>query len=268
MASKTFKIVLGAVAILAFGGVMIAVRIDNSHLRQQLARLHGQRQQAERMRNENRQLAEIVARAQVDTADGAQAIHADLLRARTEVEELERKARAMFAQMRATSAQDAENLAINRDPEKGLMRLEHFQNKGAATPAAAFQTFVWAAMKGEDATLAGMITMDSAAREKGMAVVAALPEETQAKYPTPEKLAALFFAAALTGQPSAQILEVSQSDSQHAIVQVRGLTGKVQKVPMQLGAQGWQIIVPVGMTERLGGWVLGGAPTPPTPVRK
>jgi hypothetical protein len=265
MASKTFKIVVGTVTVLAFGGVMIAVRIDNAHMRQQLARLHGQRKQAERTRDENRQLQEIVARAQADTADGARAIHSDLLRARTEVEELERKARVTFSQMRATSAQDAENLANNRDPENGLMMLEHFQNKGAATPAAAFQTFVWAAMKGEDATLAGMITMDSAAREKGMAVVAALPEETQEKYPTPEKLAALFFAAALTGQPSAQILEVSQSDSQHAIVQVRGLTDKVQNIPMQFGAQGWQIVVPVGMTESLGGWALGGTSTP---VRK
>jgi hypothetical protein len=262
MASKTFKIVLGTVAVVAFGGVIVAVRLDNTRVQRQLARLRDQRQQAERVRDDNHQLQEIVTRAQADTADGARAIHADLVRARTEVEELERKARATYTQMRATSAQDAENLANNRDPEKGLMRLEHFQNKGAATPAAAFQTFVWAAMKGEDATLASMITMDSAAREKGIAVVAALPEEAQAKYPTPEKLAALFFAAALTGQPSAQIVDVSQSDSEHAIVQVRGLTVKVQKVPMQLGPQGWQIVVPVGMTKRLGGWALGGASNP------
>lgn len=262
MASKTFKLVLGTVTVLALGGVMVAVRLDNAHLRQQLARQHGQRQQAERTRAENRQLQEIVRRAQADTADGARAIHADLLRARKEVEALERNARATYAQMLATSAQDAENLANNRNPEKGLMRLEHFQSRGAATPAAAFQTFVWAAMKGEDATLAGLITMDRAAREKGMAAVAALPEEARVQYPTPEKLAALFFAAALTGQPSAQILEVSQLDSQHAIVQVRGLTDQVQKVPMQLGAQGWQISVPAEMTERLGAWALGGASTP------
>jgi hypothetical protein len=262
MASRSFKVVLGTVVVLACGSAIVAVRLDNAHVRRQLTRLHGQRQQAERVRADNRQLQEIVSRAQTDTADGARAIHADLVRARTEVEELERKARASYTEMRATSAQDAENLANNRDPEKGLMRLEHFQNKGQATPAADFQTFVWAAMKGEDAALAGMIAMDSAAREKGMAVVAALPQETQAKFSTPEKLAALFFAAALTGQPSAQILEVSQSDSQHAIVQVRGLTEKVQRIPMQLGAQGWQIIVPVGMTERLRVWALGGASTP------
>jgi hypothetical protein len=259
MVSRTFQVILSTVAVLAFSGAMVAVRLDNAHVRRQIARLHGQRQQAERLRDDNRQLQEIIARAQADTADGARAIHADLVRARMEVEDLERTARASHAQMRAASAHDAEHLANNRDPEKGLMPLEHFQNKGQATPAAAFQTFVWAAMKGEDATLAGMIAMDNAAREKGKAVVAALPEETRSKYPTPEKLAALFFAAALTGQPSAQVLDVSFPDTQHATVQVRGLTDRTQKIPMQLGAQGWQIVVPAGMAERLGGWALGGA---------
>lgn len=262
MASRTFNVFLGTVAVLACGGAIVAVRLDNTRVRRQLARLHGEHQQAERVRADNRELQDLVSRAQTDTADGAGAIRADLVRARSEVEELERKAQAAYARLRATAAQDAENLANNRNPAAGLVRLEHFQNQGQATPAAAFQTFVWAAMKGQDATLAGMIAMDSAAREKGMAVVAALPGEMQATYPTPEKLAALFFAAALTGQPSAQILEVSQPDSQHAVLQVRGFTDKVEKIPMQRGAQGWQIVVPAGMTEKLGAWALGAASTP------
>src|SRR4051812_35361879 len=90
MASSAFKIVLGTVAVLAFGGVMVAVRLDNAHIGQQLARLHGQRQQAERTRAENHQLQEIITRAKADAADGARAIHADVVRARTEVDELER----------------------------------------------------------------------------------------------------------------------------------------------------------------------------------
>jgi hypothetical protein len=264
MASRTFKVVFGAVVVLAFGGTMAVVRLDNTHVRQQFARLNGQRLEAERLRDENRQLQEIVSRAQADTADGASAIHADLVRARAEVEELERKARASHAQMRATAAEDAENLANNQNPEKGLMRLEHFQNIGKATPAAAFQTFVWAAMKGEDTILAEMIAMDDAAREKGIAVVAALPDQTRAIYPTPEKLAALFFAAALTGQPSAQVQDVSFRDTQHATIHVRGLSDKIQKIPMQLGPQGWQIVVPAEMAERLGSWALGAS----SPLRK
>ena len=262
MASKAFKVIVGTVVVLVVGGALVVVRLDNIHMRQKIVRLNGERQQAERLREDNRQVQAILARAEADAGDGARAIHADLMRAQTEVEELERKARASHAEMERAAAQDAENLANNRDPEKGLMRLEHFQNKGQATPAAAFQTFVWAAMKGEDATLANMFALDGAAHERGMAVVAALPEESRAKYSTPEKLAALFFAAALTAQPAAQIVEVVQTDAQHAVVAVRGLTDKVQKVPLQLGAQGWQIVVPPGMVDMLGKWALGGSKAP------
>jgi hypothetical protein len=262
MASRAFTVVLGTVVVLAFGGAIIAVRLDNAHVRRQLDRLNGQRQRAERMRVDNRQLQEIITRVQADTADGARAIHDDLVRARAEVEELERKARVNHTQMRTQAAQDAENLANNRDPEKGLMRLEHFRNKGRATPVAAFETFVWAAMNGEDATLADMIAMDSVAREKDMAVIATFSEETRAKYPTPEKLAALFFAGTLTAQPAAQVSNVSFSDAQHATVQVRGLTDRTQKIPMEFGSQGWQIVVPVGMAEKLRAWALGGTPSP------
>ena len=140
--------------------------------------------------------------------------------------------------------------------------MEHFQNAGQATPGAAFQTFVWAAMKGEDATLAGMIAFPGAAREKAEAVVAALPAEVQAKYPTPEKLAALFFANALTAMNAAQVVDVTLPDAEHAVVTVRGLTDRPQKIPMQLGSSGWQIVVPEGMVGKLGGWASGGSPPP------
>jgi len=109
--------------------------------------------------------------------------------------------------------------------------------------------------------LASMIAIDGAAREKGLAVVATLPDAARSKYPTPEKLAALFFAAGLTTQPSAQITEVSLKDAQHAVVVVRGLTDKTQKVPLQLGAQGWQVAVPEKMVEALGKWAVGNSPT-------
>lgn len=257
MASRAFKVVLGTLVVVAAAGTIATVRLDNARMRRQLARLNGERELAERRREDNRQLQEIVTRAQADRSDGARALQADVVRARAEVEELERKARVTHAQLRTEAAQDAANLAENRDPEKGLMRLEHFENKGQSTPVAAFQTFVWAAMKGEDATLASMIGMDEEAREKGLAVVAALPEEMKAEYSSPEKLAALFFAAALTSQPSAHVLKVSFSDAEHATVEVRGLTDKTQKIPMQRASEGWQIVVPAKMVEKLGGWALG-----------
>src|SRR4051812_47921967 len=118
MASRTLKFVSSTAVVVAFAGAMVAVRVDNAHLRPQIAWLKAQRLQAERLRDENRQLQEIAARAQADAGAGARAIRADLARARTEVEELERKARASHGQLQTEAVLESENLANNRDPEK------------------------------------------------------------------------------------------------------------------------------------------------------
>lgn len=258
MATKTFKVLIGTVLGLTVGTFLVVTQLDNIHLRKRISEVRNQSQHVARLRESNQQTKQLLARVQASGSEGAQAVHEEAVRVKAEVQELERKARADYAQVRMQTAQDAEQLVNGRDPEKGLVRLENFQNVGQVTPSAAFQTFVWAAMKGEDARLSGMIVMDAAAREKGLAVVAALPEEARAKFPTPEKLAALFFASALTGMPSAEIVEIVQNDPQHAVLTVRGLTDKTQKIPMQLEAQGWQVVVPVGMAEMLGRWAAGG----------
>ncbi|HWA24946.1 MAG TPA: hypothetical protein VG734_04655 [Lacunisphaera sp.] len=262
MASTTFKIIAGTVTVVALGVGVVALHLDNARLRPRIDRLKSQRAEAERLRADNRELQAIISGSGTGTAAGVPAIRADLPRARVEVQELERKAREDYIQTQAIAARDAQNLAANRDPERGLVRLEYFENKGRATPAGAFQTFVWAAMRGEDGVLADMITLDDQARARGMVMLAGLSDEVRAKYPTPEKLAALFFADALTAQPSAEVLEVSFPDARNAVVRVRGLADQPQKIPMQYGPSGWQIVVPSGMVEKLGGWVKGGMAAP------
>lgn len=258
MPSKPFKIILGVMIIVVSGVAIAVVRLDNNRLRKRIVEARTQEKQVVRLRDENRQTRELVTRVQADASDGARAIHDDVVRARAEVQELERKATAGYAQLQAQTAQDAANLANNRDPEKGLTRLEHFQNRGHATPAAAFQTFVWAALEGADDRLAAMIAFNGEARAEAEEMMRALPEGVRAKYPTPEKLAALFFAAMFTAQPSAQIAGVVQQDAQHAVVTVRGLTDKAQKIPMTLEGQNWQVAVPPGFATTLGRWARGG----------
>jgi hypothetical protein len=54
---------------------------------------------------------------------------------------------------------------------------------------------------------------------------------------------------------AAQIVDVAMKDDQSAIVVVRGITSREQKIPMQLGPAGWQITMPEGMARGLEGWV-------------
>jgi len=245
---------------LAVGMASVALlRMDTRRLRQRIADVRREKEQSERLRADNQQARAVLSRTRADRDDGARAVHEEVVRLRGEVADLEKRAEESRAKVTAQQQADAEALASNRDPQKGLMRLENFKNVGQVTPGAAFQTFVWAAMKGEDATLAGMIAFSGAALDKGEAVVAALPDAARAKYLTPERLAALFFADALTGMSAAQIVGVAQPDAEHAVVTVRGLTDKEQRVPLQLGASGWQIVVPEGMVGKLAGWARGGA---------
>ena len=262
MISKPLKIFLVSLFVVAGTAAIVGLRLDRNRLRQRIGDARRQKAESDRLRDDNRRAQELLKQVETDATGSAQAIHADVMQARAEVAGLEKKAEAARADQLAQTAADATALANNRDPEKGLVRLENFQDVGRAQPGAAFQTFVWAAMKGEDATLAGMIAFPGAAREKAEAVVAALPAEVQAKYSIPEKLAALFFANALTAMNAAQVVDVTLPDAEHAVVTVRGLTDRPQKIPMQLGPSGWQIVVPEGMVGKLGGWALGGSQVP------
>ncbi len=243
--------------VLVGAAVVILVRWDNRRLRGRVIQLRAQSEHVAALRAANTSTRTLLARAKTVEVGGAQAIAADLSRLQAEVKELERRAGTSQAQVQAQAAADAEQLAHNRDPEKGLVRLEHFREVGQATPAAAFQTFGWAALKGEDDKLARLIAFSGDARVKAEAVVAALPAATRAKYATPEKLTALFFAAALTAQPAAQIVATDFQDPHRAVLSVRGLTEKIQKVPLQWDTEGWRIVVPPSLAEKLGGWALG-----------
>lgn len=260
MISKPFQTVLIVLFLFAGAAGLVIVRADNARWRKRIADARRQSAQARLLREDNQRMQALVTRTGLDEGDGARAIHSDLVRARAEVSVLESRALEARSQLRGQEAKDAASMASNRDPEKGMTRLEYFQNVGQSTPSAAFQTFVWATLKGEDEKLAKMITFTEAERKKAESVVAALPEEARQKYPTPEKLAVLFLAVKLTEIPSAEVADVSFQDSQHATVDVRGISEKTEKIQTQLGAQGWQIVVSAGIAERVGRLVSDGTP--------
>ena len=194
-----------------------------------------------RLAEENRHLRELVTRAKSDERDAAQALHGELVRARTEVAELEGKARAAAAQKLA----DAAALAANHDPEKGLARLEDFRDVGRGTPAAALQTAVWAALTGDERALAAALSVTGGARDAAEEVLAHFPAEARAKYPTVESLAALVVAGEILKADAAQLTGTVMTDAAHATVSVRLVDPDDEEtVPMALGPDGWQVVVP------------------------
>ena len=167
-----------------------------------------------------------------------------MIRARAEIVEWEKRAAERTQQLAAKATAESAALEANRDPRTGLTRLEHFQNLGQSAPATAFQTLVWAAMKGDDATLAQVSMVSESARAKAEALIARLPESGRAQW-TPEKLAAMFFTGAFGEVTAAQVLAENPKDQQHVALSVRLVgAGKETTIPLltQLGANGWQVV--------------------------
>ncbi len=227
-----------ALALLCAGLIgTISLHHHNARLRVRVAELRQQRERQEREKEKERPAP---IETQVD-GDGANeptpGFRADVAKVRIEIAALEKRAEEQYASHPETT--DAP--AGNRDPEKGMTRLENLQNVGQFTPAAAFQTLAWAVLKGDDKVMAQVIGLDDVARKKVQELMANLPEAERDKYPTPESLVALFLAKALVNVSAIQIVDTTHKDTLNATITVRGLVGNDQQLPMRLGATGWQL---------------------------
>jgi hypothetical protein len=247
----------------ATGAAIFLLRRDNVRLRAQADALRHKNAAVVQLNEENQRTRELLARAETNEADAKEALHGELLRTQAEVRDLEAQARAALAQQAAAAA----TLAMNHNPEAGLARLEDFQNVGRATPAAAVQTLVWAALKGDEPALIAALSVTGVVREKIEALLASLPAAARMKYPTPESLAALVVTGTVLDAEAAQVLDTTYLDAQHAIVNVRGAgSEKAQPVPMELGPGGWAVMVPPKMIDKLAKQ-LSPPPAAPSPSK-
>lgn len=246
MISKVLKISLVVLVVVAGIGTFAGFRIANTRLRERMEALRQSQAESGRLREANERAKTLLARMAGDQDTAARAFQSEVGRLRREVAELERRAIANAAQRTAQLSAAAEALANNRDPQLGLTRLEHFQNRGQGTPGAAFQTLVWAALKGDDAMLAQVCVASAPARTGAEALIARLPESARGQW-TPEKLAAMFFTGALSEVTAAQVVAESPKDAHQVELSVL-LTGrggsKDPTIPLQwrLGANGWQVV--------------------------
>jgi len=217
---------IGIFAALAVAGVaeIVWLRQHNARLRTEVAEWRARNWELAPVREENLRLRAAAAR--VETLP------------ETAVGESRPPPRETGSEMRAAGR------AANRDPEKGLVALENFSNVGRASPGAAFQTAIWAIVKGDDDTLAHAFALTDAARKKADKLLADLPDTVRAKYASPEKLVGVFLSAGvLIGADGFQIVSQDFADASHATVWLGTGRGQDDKFAMQLGPDGWQLTV-------------------------
>lgn len=130
-----------------------------------------------------------------------------------------------------------------------------WKNAGRATPHAAVETALWAAAGGDIERLAELLTLGPEARRRAEAVLAGLPAEVRAEYPTPEKFAALFTArdvppgAAMTLYPTKarNDHEVTlRVELEHREAAERGTRHAARGALLTLRrfGDGWKLVVP------------------------
>ncbi|MEO6568333.1 MAG: hypothetical protein ABIO94_06180 [Opitutaceae bacterium] len=139
----------------------------------------------------------------------------------------------------------------NRDPSKGPVRVEHFRNLGQETPAAAFQTVVWASAKKEDSALSSLVDLSPTGREKLNAIASKVES-------TPEKLIGMLLALGIFNDDGYEIGVASEpNESRQVTLTIRrvpagstNLQGG-KKISLRLGEPGWRLPISDAMIDAI-----------------
>jgi hypothetical protein len=238
MASKPFQIIVGALLLGTLATPVVILRLQRMQLESRVARQRQHTEFSRRLKEENKQLTDLVVKTGGGAAVGL--VQSDLEHAQRELADLEQRARGKRKEAVKQAVADEDALANNRDPLRGLVRLEYFTESGQGTPTAAFQSLVAAVIKNQPERTAGLYALSPEARRKAEAIIAGLPDNARAQW-TPEKLGELFLTGALSSAPALQIANVAMDGSERATLSFRipGARGE-PKLPMILGPLGWQ----------------------------
>lgn len=260
--------IYSALVILVLTGLAVGIaqlEIDKSKLRRQLVPLRQSEASLTRLRTESARDRTLLTQFKTSSDAGAKAIHAELVAARAELSVLEAKAAGSRADAAATPSIEG-----NRDPMKAMTRLEFLSDAGRATPEAAFQTLVWAAMKGREPELAACFALDQPARAMAESFIATLSAEARVKYTTPEQLVGLAFSHSVLEATAVQFVAEPIADRDHATVALRvRVNGREResKIPLVRSAGGWSVAIGEKQVEAILRGLAGEQPAPPLPTQ-
>lgn len=249
--SRAFRYVCAALTLAAGAAALAVLHLENRRLQRVLLADAARARETARLRQDCAQLERVIADHRAGDETGRASLRREMAEARVEIAALERKAAEQQAARVAAVARDAVAIESNRDLRQGLVRLEHFRNRGQATPSAAFETLVWAALKGDQGTLAEVTTLNSATRAKAEVFITTLPADERATW-TPEKLGRLWFTGLFTEMPAIQVLGETVIGVDEVQVRLR-LAGRAdeEKLAVRLTPAGWKILVPSAAIDQL-----------------
>jgi hypothetical protein len=188
---------LGAAVLLGWQR-QVAAGIRGEIVREQRARV-GERL---RLAAENRRLAAAqLPPAELEKLRADRSAVTGLL---AELEAMKRRA-GETARTSAKGSATVESGEVAPSMEETAVPADGWRNAGTATPAATFETALWASAGGEIDVLAGLLVLDAAAQAWAESILTRLPSGMRQELGTPERLLALLTAVDVP-LGSAQIL--------------------------------------------------------------
>lgn len=249
--TKSFQLTLAAFAALLAAVGLTLLHLKNQRLHRRVAADAARIAQVARLREENARLEQLLAAPHGGSDSSRSLVRRQIEELRTAIARQEQTAAQQHAARMAVTSRDAAEIETNRDPHAGLTRLEHFQNRGQATPVDAFETLVWASLQGDEATLANITALNSATRAKAEVLIAELSPEDRAQW-TPQKLGQLWFSGLFTELSALQIVGETTVNADETVVRIRlANRGGEEKLTVRRTPVGWKVLAPSAAIDHL-----------------
>jgi hypothetical protein len=132
-----------------------------------------------------------------------------------------------------------------------------WQNAGQATPAAAFQTTLWASAAGDIDALADLLAFDVGARSEAAATFDRLPGALQSELGTPERMIALLTAMDVPLGRASIVGQFPTPTDTKVAAQLIDVEGRLKTAVFSLRADGdrWRLVVPAQVVQKYAGWL-------------
>ena len=254
------RLFVGAgVAVTALAAVSVVIQQQsNRAMRQEIAGLREEVRAAVAVREprDGTVAAETNVRA-VDadalpsSANSSQA--EELAKLREEIAGLRRSTQE-FTQVAQTAAAMKSLAGTETSVATKLTPAEALKNAGKATPEAATETALWAAVGGDVDTLSNTMVFTPSAREKADAWFASLSDATRQQYGSPEKVIALMIAKDAASLAGMQVVGQKEIAPDNVGVRVRFATSdgktKDDSLLMRRVADGWRMVLNDAVVEK------------------
>lgn len=253
---KSARILVGVLALAAIVLAFVMQQKHHQELKREFALLRAE-------------LKEVVqqARAGRPASDAAVAIverqegeRDELAKLREEISNLRVGTQELLkvAQTSTPAARESTGASAN---VADLIPAHALKNEGRATPEAAAQTLLWAAVSGDVDTLANGVVFTPSARTKADAWFAGLSDQTRAEYGSPEKVIALMIARDADKFGGVQILGQRELTPDNVGLRMRfsdtqGNT-KDDNFVLHRSPDGWRLILPDATVEKFGKQLAG-----------